>query len=266
MKQIFTLLAAVVFTASSYAQVGIGTATPDASSALDITSTTKGLLIPRMTAAQRDVIPLPTQGLMIFCTDCASGEGELQIKLTSSWKNIIGDDVNDPIVVGSFYGGGVVFYLFEDGDADYVSGEIHGMVCALSDSAPSIWGCEFNDFPGVPSVGWNDGNPAGAGAEIGDGESNTTGILAQCPTAPAALAARSYGDEWFLPSAKALNEIYINKASLEAVSAFNAFLSTPYWSSTNLNRTNAWLQYFSDGFQDYFGKSWTMNVRAVRAF
>jgi hypothetical protein len=164
-----------------------------------------------------------------------------------------------PATVGDLRDGGVVFWVDPTDNT-------HGMVCALSDSAPSIWACEFNDFPGVPSVGWNDGNPAGAGAEIGDGESNTTGILAQCPTAPAALAARSYGDEWFLPSAKALNEIYINRASLEAVSGVNTFLSTPYWSSTNLNRTNAWLQYFSDGFQDYFGKSWTMNVRAVRAF
>ena len=42
MKQFFTLLAAVVFTATTFAQVGIGTTTPDASAALDITSTTKG--------------------------------------------------------------------------------------------------------------------------------------------------------------------------------------------------------------------------------
>ena len=39
-----------------------------------------------MTAAERDAITSATQGLIIFCTDCALGEGELQIKLTSSWK------------------------------------------------------------------------------------------------------------------------------------------------------------------------------------
>ena len=97
MKQFFTLLAAVLFTATTFAQVGIGTTTPDASAALDITSNTKGLLIPRMTAAQRDAISAPAQGLIIFCTNCASGEGELQIRLTSSWKNLHnGGDVNDP--------------------------------------------------------------------------------------------------------------------------------------------------------------------------
>ena len=132
MKQFFTLLAAVLFTATTFAQVGIGTTTPDASSALDITSTTKGLLMPRMTAAQRDAISAPAQGLIIFCTNCAFGEGELQIRLTSSWKNLHnGGDVNDPRVVGDFYGGGVVFYIFESGDTGYVEGETHGLVCAI---------------------------------------------------------------------------------------------------------------------------------------
>ena len=114
MKIIFTLLAAVFLTASSFAQVGINNETPDASAALDITSTTGGLLVPRMTASQRNLITSPTQGLIIFCTDCASGEGELQVRLTSSWKNTSGGEVNDPPPsVGDFYQGGVVFYLFE---------------------------------------------------------------------------------------------------------------------------------------------------------
>ena len=56
MKQIFTLLAAVVLNASTYAQVGIGTTNPNTSAALDITSTTKGFLIPRMTNVQRQAI------------------------------------------------------------------------------------------------------------------------------------------------------------------------------------------------------------------
>ena len=44
MKNIFTLLAAVLFTATTFAQVGINNENPDASAALDITSTTGGLL------------------------------------------------------------------------------------------------------------------------------------------------------------------------------------------------------------------------------
>ena len=117
MKHFFTLLAAVLFTATTFAQVGINTENPDASAALDITSTTGGLLVPRMTAEERDAITTPSQGLIIFCSDCASGEGELQVKLTSSWKNTIGDDVNDPPppAIGDTYQGGVVFYLDGNG-------------------------------------------------------------------------------------------------------------------------------------------------------
>jgi len=48
--------------------VGIGTAAPDASAALEITSTTKGLLLPRMTTAQRDAIGTPAEGLLIYNT------------------------------------------------------------------------------------------------------------------------------------------------------------------------------------------------------
>ena len=73
MKQIFTLLAAVLLTATTYAQVGIGTTDPNGSAALDITSTTKGLLIPRMLAAARTAIDTPATGLMVFQTDGAAG-------------------------------------------------------------------------------------------------------------------------------------------------------------------------------------------------
>lgn len=53
----------------SVAQVGIGTTSPDASSMLDVTSLTQGLLLPRMTIAERNVIASPATGLLVYCTD-----------------------------------------------------------------------------------------------------------------------------------------------------------------------------------------------------
>jgi hypothetical protein len=47
---------------------GIGTATPNASAVLDVSSTTKGFLPPRMTTAQRDAISTPPAGLVIYNT------------------------------------------------------------------------------------------------------------------------------------------------------------------------------------------------------
>jgi hypothetical protein len=73
MKQFFTLLAVVLFTATTYAQVGINNENSDPLAALDITSTTKGLLMPRMTNAQRQAISSPVAGLMVFVTDFDGG-------------------------------------------------------------------------------------------------------------------------------------------------------------------------------------------------
>ena len=72
MKKI-TLLILALFSVLSYAQVGINTNTPDASSALDIESTTGGILIPRLTETQRDAISSPATGLMIYQTDQTTG-------------------------------------------------------------------------------------------------------------------------------------------------------------------------------------------------
>lgn len=52
---------------------GIGTLAPDASSMLDMVSTTKGLLTPRMTKTQRDAIVAPATGLMIYQTNSTPG-------------------------------------------------------------------------------------------------------------------------------------------------------------------------------------------------
>ncbi|HMT71518.1 MAG TPA: tail fiber domain-containing protein [Saprospiraceae bacterium] len=52
--------------------VGIGTSSPDGSAMLDINSTNKGLLIPRMTLAQRDAIAAPKYGLQVFVTTDSS--------------------------------------------------------------------------------------------------------------------------------------------------------------------------------------------------
>ena len=74
-----TILKSIIFTAfiavnlTAFAQVGINTNTPEASAALDVTSTEGGILIPRLTETQRDAIASPATGLMIFQTDETTG-------------------------------------------------------------------------------------------------------------------------------------------------------------------------------------------------
>ena len=66
------LLLFVCFNFSSLAQVGFGTTSPNNSSILDITSTDKGLLTPRMTSTERIAIATPADGLLVYdLTDSA---------------------------------------------------------------------------------------------------------------------------------------------------------------------------------------------------
>lgn len=66
------LLFGMLITTNVFAQVGIGTVTPDASSILDISSTSQGLLTPRMTTAQRTAITAPADGLIVYDTELKS--------------------------------------------------------------------------------------------------------------------------------------------------------------------------------------------------
>lgn len=52
-----------------FTSLGVGVATPEASSLLDVTSTTKGFLPPRMTEVQRDAIGSPATGLVVYNTN-----------------------------------------------------------------------------------------------------------------------------------------------------------------------------------------------------
>lgn len=72
MKKLFIAFL-LLYCIKGEAQVGVGTTTPNSSAQLDITSTSKGILIPRMTAAQREAIASPATGLMVFQTDGTAG-------------------------------------------------------------------------------------------------------------------------------------------------------------------------------------------------
>jgi hypothetical protein len=65
--------------------VGIGTTTPNNSAVLDVQSTSKGMLIPRMTSAQRSSIASPATGLLVFDTNTES----FWFKSAGNWIELI---------------------------------------------------------------------------------------------------------------------------------------------------------------------------------
>lgn len=88
MKKIVLGLVLVVSSLTAAAQVGVGTTTPKSSAALDVTSTSKGFLPPRMTSAQRNSISLPVEGLTIYNTD----DNCLNVYV-GYWRNLCASDI-----------------------------------------------------------------------------------------------------------------------------------------------------------------------------
>jgi len=92
---------------------------PDASSILDITSTNKGVLIPRMTEAQRLAIGSPVRGLLIYQTDGAV-DG-FYFYDGAAWQNLFSGNV--PTVPGN-----TEYWLRPDSDPTYIYPEHNTMV------------------------------------------------------------------------------------------------------------------------------------------
>lgn len=89
MKKITLLFAGLLFALSVNSQidnVGIGTTTPNNSAILDVSSTSLGLLVPRMTTAQRNAISSPANSLLVFDTDSVSFW--FYDSVSSTWKKI----------------------------------------------------------------------------------------------------------------------------------------------------------------------------------
>jgi len=257
MKKLILFLSVIILIAGYpiKAQVSInddGSAS-DASAMLDIKSSDKGFLPPRMTKTERDAISSPAAGLQVFNTST----NRPNYYNGSEWMYFDGT-TTDPLIIGDFHEGGVVFYL---------NGSGGGLVCAVTDQDYNgdftlEWGCFGTTISGADGTG------------IGTGAQNTIDIVAGCTTTGIAayvcseLGLNGYGD-WFLPSKDELNEMYQNKVAINNTAIANggtAFVSTTYWSSSEDDDNFAGLQYFSNGYQGSLDKNGASRVRAVRAF
>lgn len=168
---------------SNSGNVGIGTITPAASAQLDVSSTTKGFLPPRMTITQRNAIPAPVAGLMVWCTDCGTSGG-LYVYNGTSW--ILGSvSATAPIVITSRVG--------DKSDAQTLCG---GTVADDGGSPVTARGVCWSTSPNPTAVApYMTSNGSG----IGSFTSNMTGLTAGTTYHVRAYATNgvgtSYGDD-----------------------------------------------------------------------
>lgn len=245
---------------------------PNSSAGLDVDFTNKGVLIPRMTQAQRNLIASPATGLLIFQTDQTSGFyyynglGWTAIGDGSETKISAGTNVTisgsgttaSPYVVnaagpttlsiGQSYGGGIIFWLDASGQ--------HGLIAATADQGTVVeW---YSNSPLKTTNAVRDG--------IGAGMYNTERIIATLGVGNtaaqlcASYQGGGYGD-WYLPSKYELNLLFLQR------SAVGGFTADNYWCSNESNiQWKAWFVnfFFGDSYEE--GKESDFRVRAIRAF
>ena len=237
---------------SVFAQVSINTDnTPPANSAmLDIQSTTKGMLVPRMTAAQRNAIAGPANGLMVYQTDGVAGfyyyNGSTWIALAATAGTHY---------IGELFGGGIVFWVDNTGQ--------HGLIVSLVDNGQAPWS-NVPTTTGAVSM-WN-------------GQANSSTILG---ISPAAQLCHSYVNsvnyntgtyaDWYLPAMDELRLIYqaryiLNKTIESAPAPADILTFNLLWSSTEEYSNGAWGYEFNVGTSSFYTKSYSYWVRAIRAF
>ena len=89
----FILWSSIVTVSGQVSQkIGGNLGSIDPKAVLELESTTKGFLLPRMTAVQVAAITNPTSGMIVFCTDCGVGsDGELRISYNGVWQSFKGN-------------------------------------------------------------------------------------------------------------------------------------------------------------------------------
>lgn len=188
------------------------------------------------------------------------------------------DAVSGPLKVGDAYGGGVIGYIFQPGDNEYIEGETHGIVVSTMDIVENSgshpqWGCRYESL----NLNTYTATPLHL---LGYVQTNV--IVAKCKEAGIAarlcyqLVSNGYSD-WFLPSVQELQQVYNNRllinSTINTLGGSLMSLWAGYWtSSTNCSSGGNCPAYinFWDGTVGYesnsIGSYAAHAVRAVRAF
>jgi len=238
MKKLLFLVFVLNATIACSQNIGIGTTSPSASAVLDITSSTKGFLPPRMSYSEVLSIISPAPGLIVFNTTFNKPVYFDSLK----WRFF--NDAIMKVKIGDLLFGGIVFYIDPT--------ERHGLVAALTDQSTN--------------AAWRNGSNILTGAfSSSEGAGNTTAIISfQGNTGVyAAKLCRDYRGggytDWYLPAKDQLNLLFGQRN-------ITSMTQNVYWSSTEVDMSMAVDQDFFAGQQINTVKSFGDYVRAIRSF
>jgi len=170
----------------------------------------------------------------------------------ATWEPIGSNGNGNSHSIGESYGGGIVFYVYDNGQ--------HGLIASTADQSTGI---RWDNSKGNGYMVRNDG--------VSIGRFSTDFTISQFGEGSyaAAICARYLGGgfgDWYLPSKYELNLLYGQK------SVVGGFATGNYWSSTvnapgNYGPSYApWYQNFGNGLQNVGNYINTFLVRAIRAF
>lgn len=262
---IFLIIGIVI---SLHAQnVGINStgAAPDGSAMLDVSSTNKGLLIPRVALVNAtNPIDTPVEGLLVYNNGGSIGPDGFYYFDGTSWKSLASGGSSGHYV-GEVFDGGIVFFVDSTGQ--------HGLMASL------------DNLNGGNEVEWSNMHADSSGAySMTNGSVNTDSIIVNSTTSAAKLCRDYTGgghSNWYLPSNRELvllcsQDILIdqildndgNPATKGFIQETNQLLFTNavYWSSTDDGSTNAWLFNIAQDYCIPNPKELVGRVRAIRAF
>jgi len=275
MKQqnILIILLIICFTFNATAQVGINTVNPKAvldieASNLATPANTDGLLVPRINSFPATNPTVDQNGILVYLTTIDGVNLPGLYFWNNSTTTWIGKGVHTETnnhYIGEFFGGGIIFHLFEDGQ--------HGLIGSL------------HELDGGNGVVWNDDILTGAHSFF-DGKSNTALIVAVDPTPnrPATLCDSYTGGgytDWYLPApneffllyktAYITTPILLADGDPNTIPFFyvvqNHFYSNSLWSSAEFSSTQAiWFDVGDTDYMQQGDKSTTIYVRAIRSF
>jgi hypothetical protein len=229
---------------------------------IDVAAKDKGIIIPRLTEAQRNAMSLGAddEGLTVYDT----GTKSYWLWDGIQWGNF---NTAPERRVGEVYEGGFIFWVDASGK--------HGLMASLE------------DLDGGSGVTWSNvgSSSAGSGAQsMTDGTSNTDAIVTQSghSNSAARLCADYNGGghtDWYLPSARELvmlfscdailNDLLENDGDPATNGLKTQFVSpffSRYWSSTEYDNDEALHFLGINSYVQRFSKSGVCGVRAVRKF